>query len=144
MEIEDIIREIDEKLKIIKKTTEEKTLNIYCQRTSETEKCPCCGNESNKRHSRYHREIADLPIGPYKVKLVIEMSKYTCENAKCGQKRFAEQLPFAGERSKRTYRLDEYIREIGLSNSSVEAEKIIRRTHADISWKTILRVIKKS
>ena len=117
---------------------------IRCQRESKAAKCPYCGYKSGKIHSKYRREIADLPIAQYKVKVVIEVKKYICGNSDCGHKRFAEQLPFAGERSKRTYRLEEYIREIGLKNSSVEAEKLIRKTHAEISGKTILRLIKKS
>jgi len=144
MEINDIIKELDKNLKIMKKETSENILYIYCQRETETEECPNCGGTSGKIHSKYKREMADLPIMHYKVMLVIEVKKYICSNPECGQKRFSEQLPFAGERSKRTKRLDEYIREIGLKNSSVEAEKIIRKTHCAISHKTILRLIKKS
>ena len=144
MEITDIIQELDEKLRITKKEVGEKVLYIYCERHSELGKCSYCGNESTKVHSRYNRELADLPIAQYKVKLIIEVKKYMCGNIECCHKRFAEVLPFAKERSKRTIRLDEYIHEIGLKNSSLDAEKIIRKTHADISGKTILRVIKKS
>lgn len=144
MEINDIIQEIDEKLIVTKKEIKEKVLYIYCQRTSEFEKCSYCGHESAKVHSKYTREISDLPIAQYKVKLIVEVRKYTCENTGCRHKRFAEVMPFAQGNSKRTERLDEYIREIGLKNSSVEAAHIICQTHADISSKTILRVIKKS
>ena len=119
-------------------------LNIYCHRASEISNCPYCGSASSKVHSRYKRELSDLPISHYKVKLIIEVKKYICENADCIHKRFAESLPFAGEREKRTLRLDDYIMEIGMKNSSVEAAKIIQKTHADISNQTVLRVIKKS
>jgi len=139
-----MIRELDKQLTVIKKEIKENVLHISCERKSEITECPYCGVRSVKIHSKYKREITDLPIAQYKVKLIIELKKYSCENSECGHKRFAERLPFAGERSKRTYRLDEYIREIGMRNSSVAAEKIIRKTHADISWKTILRLIKKS
>lgn len=143
MEIADIIKELDSEVKIIAKEIKENVLYIRCQKESESAKCKYCGKESFKVHSKYKREIADLPIMQYKVKLIIYVKKYTCVNPECGHKRFAEPLPFAGEQSKRTERLDEYIREIGLKNSSVEAEKIVRKTHIDISGKTILRMIKK-
>jgi transposase len=135
---------MDEKLKVRKKEVKGKVLYIYCQRMSEFEKCQYCGTKSYKIHSKYNREIQDLPIAQYKVKLIVEVKKYTCENTECSHKRFAEALSFAKGHSKRTERLDNYIREIGLKNSSVEAAEIIRQTHADISSKTILRVIKKS
>jgi len=144
MEIAEIIKELDETLKITKKEAIEKTLYIYCQRETQTAKCSYCGVESSKIHSKYTRELLDLPIAQYKVKLIIEVNKYMCINPKCTHKRFAEVLPFASEHSKRTARLDEYIREIGLKNSSVEAAKLIGKTHADISNQTVLRVIKKS
>ena len=144
MEIGDIIRELDEKIRITKKEIREKIIYIYCQRESEMAECPYCGVISGKIHRKYNREIADLPIAQYKVNLVVVVKKYTCANPECRHKRFSERLPFAAERSKRTNRLDEYIREIGLKNSSVEAAKLIRKTHVDISWKTILRLIKKS
>jgi transposase len=144
MEIAEIIKELDESLKITKKEAIEKTLYIYCNRETALAQCSYCGVESSKIHSKYIRELLDLPIAQYKVKLVIEVKKYICENADCTHKRFAESLPFAGERAKRTSRLDEYIMEIGMKNSSVEAAKIIQKTHADISNQTVLRVIKKS
>ena len=144
MELNEIIQEIDEKLIVTKKEVKGKLLYIYCQRISEFEKCSYCGHGSTKVHSKYTREISDLPIAQYKVKLMIEVRKYICDNPECVCKRFAEVLPFAKEHSKRTERLDEYIHEIGLKNSSVDAANIIRQTHADISSKTILRVIKKS
>ena len=144
MEMSDIMEELDEKVGVTKKEVSEKVLYIYCQRDSESGKCRYCGKDSTKVHSKYNRELADLPIAHYKVKLIIKVKKYICDNPECGCKRFAEELPFAGERSKRTRRLDEYIWEIGVKNSSVEAEKIIRKTHADISHKTVLRLIKKS
>jgi len=144
MEINEIVAELDEKLQITKKEIREKMLNIYCDRACEISNCSYCGRASSKVHSRYIRELADLPISQYKVKLIVEVKKYICENADCKHKRFAESLPFASERAKRTSRLDEYIMEIGMKNSSVEAAKIIRKTHADISNQTVLRVIKKS
>ena len=47
------------------------------------------------------------------------------------------------ENALRTKRLDEYINEVGLKNSSVEAKKQITNTHVQISNNTILRIIKK-
>jgi hypothetical protein len=85
-----------------------------------------------------------LPITEYKVKMHVEAKKYKCGNAQCAKRRYAEELPFAAGRGKRTKRLDEYIKEIGLRHSSVEAAAIIGLTHAEISNKTVLRVVEKN
>jgi len=90
MEINEIIRELDKKLIVGKTEISKDTMYICCQREPKTAECPYCGTISGKLHSKYRREIADLPIAQYKVKLVIEVKKYTCSNSYCGHKRFVE------------------------------------------------------
>ena len=68
MEIDEIIKELDEKLRITKKEAIEKTIYIYCQKERQASKCRYCGVESSKIHSKYTRELLDLPIAQYKVK----------------------------------------------------------------------------
>lgn len=106
-------------------------------------KCKYCGQESENVHSIYMRKISDLPILKYKVKLVIKVKKYFCSNPKCNHTTFAEQLDFVEKNALRTKRLDEYINDIGLKNSSIEARKQITNSHVQISNNTILRIIKK-
>ena len=116
---------------------------IYCETRKQPTKCKCCGEESEGVHSVYTRIISDLPIQKYKVKLVIKVKKYFCNNSKCDHTTFAEPLEFVEENALRTKRLDEYINEVGLKNSSVEAKKQITSSHVEISNNTILRIIKK-
>lgn len=75
--------------------------------------------------------------------MVIKVKKYFCSNPKCNHTTFAEQLDFVEKNALRTKRLDEYINDIGLKNSSIEARKQITNSHVQISNNTILRIIKK-
>ena len=144
MEIDDLIKELDAKLEITKKEIKKDTMYIYCDTEKRPTKCEYCGKESQSVHSIYTRTIADLPIQKYKVKLIIKVKKYFCNNNDCPHKTFAEPMDFAKRNAIRTKRLDEYINKIGLKNSSIEAERQIKNSHVEISNSTILRIIKKT
>ena len=143
MEFDELIKELDSKLIVTGKEIKDDIMYIYCETKKQSTKCKYCGEESENVHSVYTRTISDLPIQKYKVKLVIKVKKYFCNNSKCQHTTFAEPLDFVEKNALRTKRLDEYIKEIGLKNSSVEAKKQITNSHVQISNNTILRIIKK-
>lgn len=144
MELEELIQELDKKLIVTKKEIVDGTMYIYCETKKQETKCKYCGKESDAVHSIYTRTISDLPIQNYKVKLVIKVKKYFCNNEKCDNTTFAEPLNFVEKNALRTKRLDEYINKIGLTTSSIEAQKQINTTHVKISNNTILRIVKKN
>ena len=143
MEIDELIKELDKKLIVIKKEIIRDTMYVYCDTHREETQCKYCGTISNSVHSIYQRTISDLPIQEYKVKLLINVKKYFCVNPKCNHKTFAESLDFVEENALRTKRLDEYINKIGLKNSSLETKRQLNDSHVNISNNTILRILKK-
>ena len=143
MELDELIKELDSKLVVTGKETKDDIMYIYCDTKKQPTKCKYCGEESENVHSIYTRTISDLPIQKYKVKLLINVKKYFCNNSKCQHTTFAEPLDFVEKNALRTKRLDEYINEVGLKNSSIEAKKQITNSHVQISNNTILRIIKK-
>ena len=144
MELQELIKELDKKLIVTGKKIRDGIMYIYCETNKQKTKCKYCGKESENVHSTYTRTIADLPIQNYKVKLIITVKKYFCNNDKCKHTTFAEPLVFVDKNAIRTIRLDEYIKNIGLKTSSLEAEKQIIDSHVKISNNTILRIIKKN
>lgn len=144
MELDELIKELDKKLIVTSKEIKDGIMYIYCETAKQNTKCKYCGSESENVHSTYTRVISDLPIQNYKVKLVIKVKKYFCNNKKCQHTTFAEPLNFVEKNAIRTKRLDEYINYVGLKTSSIEAEKQIKDSHVDISNNTILRIIKKN
>lgn len=143
MELDELIKELDKKLIVTGKEIIDGIMYIYCETKKQITKCKYCGKESENVHSTYTRAISDLPIQNYKVKLIIKVKKYFCNNDKCKHTTFAEPLNFVEKNAIRTKRLDEYINNVGLKTSSIEAEKQIKSTHVDVSNNTILRIIKK-
>ena len=144
LELDELIKELDNKLIVISKEIKNNVMYIYCETKKQPTKCKYCGQESKNVHSIYMRKISDLPILKYKVKLIIKVKKYFCSNQKCNHITFAEPLDFVEKNALRTKRLDEYINDIGLKNSSIEARKQITNSHVQISNNTILRIIKKN
>ena len=143
MELDELVKELDNKLKVTRKEIKDDIMYIYCETKKQSTKCKYCGEESENVHSVYTRTISDLPIQKYKVKLVITVKKYFCNNPKCNHTTFAEPLDFVEKNALRTKRLDEYIKEVGLKNSSIEARNQITNSHVEISNNTILRILKK-
>ena len=57
--------------------------------------CPLCGTPAAHVHSRYTRQIADLPCGGQFVRLLVLVRKCFCKVTTCQRKVFAERLtPF--------------------------------------------------
>src|SRR5690349_8781888 len=54
--------------------------------------CPLCGKPSTRTHSRYIRQVADLPCGGQQVRLLIHVRKCFCDASDCPRKIFVERL----------------------------------------------------
>ena len=121
MELDELIKELDNKLIVTGKEIIDGIMYIYCETKKQKTKCKYCGEESENVHSTYTRVMSDLPIQNYKVKLVIKVKKYFCGNDKCPHTTFAEPLDFVERNAIRTRRLDDYINHIGLKTSSIDA-----------------------
>lgn len=143
MGFDELLKELDENLIIRKIEKSGRLLYIYCDIDHTVVKCKYCGMESHSIHSKYTRTISDLPIQEYQVRLIVTVPKYFCINEKCPHKTFAYMLPFADVNSLRTKRLDSYIYQMGIKNSSLETEKQLSNTHISVSNSAILRIVKK-
>jgi transposase len=76
--------------------------------------CPSCGQHSSKVHSRYHRDLADLPWEGIAAKLVLSVRKFFCLNPECRQRIFCERLPgLAAPYAHKTIRLNELLTSLG-------------------------------
>ena len=79
-------------------------------------KCPLCGVVSRRIHSRYTRQVADLPSAGRKVRLRVNTRRFVCEVRHCRRQIFAER--FGGTlpvRARRTARLECIVHHLGLA-----------------------------
>jgi hypothetical protein len=79
--------------------------------------CPICGTKATRVHSRYHRQIADLPCSGQQVRLLVQVRKCFCEVSDCARKIFVERLmPFVEPWARVTHRLYQIVQIIGLAD----------------------------
>ena len=112
--MEEIIKKLDSKLKVIKYEYIDDTLFITAERINKSAICPCCGKKTTNIHSKYTRTIKDLTIQENKVILNI------------------------------VTRLKNKIVETSKGMSARYSKAIINKDIANISDDTILRLLKKN
>jgi transposase len=111
--------------------------------TSRAADCPLCGRPSARVHSRYRRLLADLPWHGRIVELQVDVRRFRCANEACHRRIFAERLPaVAAVKARRTVRLREAQRHIGLALGGEPGARLARRLARPVSGDTLLRLIR--
>lgn len=144
MSIKDLITELDGNLVVDNVKKAENCIYINCHTQLSEHKCPYCGHSSSRVHSKYIRTITDLPIQNNKVKLILSVHKYFCENDKCNFTTFSESFDFVETRAVRTKRFDNYIKNIGLRGNAMDAVRTLKEMGTNISGNTIINIVKKN
>jgi transposase len=70
-------------------------------------RCPACGRDSSRVHSRYSRTVSDLPWHGISVELEVRARRFFCEEASCERRIFCERLEEVAARTRKTGRLEE-------------------------------------
>ena len=79
-------------------------------------RCHLCHAPTSRMHSWYTRTLADLPWGPYTVRLHLRVRKFFCDQPTCPCQIFTERLPtVATPWARRTLRLAQRLRACGLA-----------------------------
>ena len=141
--MKEIIKMLDENLKYIKYEIANETIKIYAKSRRKKVKCPYCGEETTKTHSRKMRKIQDLPIAGKKVHIMLERRKIKCKNPKCEQQTFTEEFEFINKKSRKSKRLEKEIMRVSLTQSSVSAAKYLSGSVAEVGKSTICKMLKK-
>src|SRR6202034_2287149 len=107
--------------------------------------CPLCGSRSRRIHSRYDRQVADLPCAGKQIRLRVITRRFVCEVPHCRRRIFAERfgdnvLP---TRSRRTARLECIVHHLGLALGGRAAAMFARRLMLPVSNDTLLRVVRR-
>lgn len=123
-----------------------KESNIIMEIGSKTNNffCPYCGRPSDKVHSRYQREIQDLPIQGKRTILLVTTRKLFCDNPECQKKTFSERHPFVSIKGQKTTRLENAILNKSLDVSSINASKLLASEGISVSKSSICAMLKKN
>ena len=130
-----------EKYPIIK-WKEDEEIEFWLKAKYKYQECPTCGKRSYKIHDIHKRRIQDTPIHNKKVYININVREFKCENKKCNQKTFTEELSFVGKNQVRTYALTEFILFHSIYMSSNSTSLILSFIGVEISPDTIDNILK--
>jgi transposase len=110
--------------------------------TQMSPRCLLCGTKATRVHSRYTRQVADLPCGGQRVRLLLQVRKYFCQETACARKIFAERLaPFVAPWARVTACLFQIVHIIGLATGGRLGVRVTDRMGIQTSRLTILRRI---
>ena len=83
-------------------------------RSTQPPRCPACTSAQVSYHSRYDRQLRDLPWQGRQVQLCLRTRRFRCWNGACRRKIFAERLPgVAAPRARESRRLCEVLGRVG-------------------------------
>ena len=107
--------------------------------------CPLCGATSRRIHSRYTRQVSDLPCGGKQISLRVISRRFVREVSHCRRRIFAERFgdDVLPARSRRTARLEYIVHHLGLALGGRPAASFARRLMLPVSNDTLLRVVRR-
>ncbi|EFH79815.1 ISL3 family transposase [Ktedonobacter racemifer] len=104
--------------------------------------CPLCSTPALRVHSRYTRQITDLPCSGQQVRLLVQVRKCFCQVPDCARKIFMERLtPFVQPWARVTQRLYQIVQILGLATGGRLGIRVTDRLGIQTTRQTILRRI---
>jgi transposase len=123
----------------------EDTIKVTARSQASAAACPSCGKISQRVHSQYVRQAADLPCTGRSVSLSLVARRFFCDAETCQRRIFAERFDEAilSARARRTTRLDCVVHHLGLALGGRPAASFARRLMLPVSNDTLLRVVRR-
>jgi len=107
--------------------------------------CPSCGQPSCRVHSRYARQVADVPCAGIPVTWTLKIRRFFCDHPVCSKTTFAERLPtIVAVWARRSDRLATAQHVIGLSLGGEPGSRLARRRGLATSPDTLLRLMRRT
>ena len=104
--------------------------------------CPLCHIQTVRVHSRYTRILADLPWGPYAVRVQLRVRKFFCDHPACPCQIFTARLPtVAAPWARRTTRLAQLLLAFGMPLGGEAGARLVARLGLRTSPDTLLRLV---
>ena len=92
---EEVLFQLDRDLRLLYQGQTEDDLFFVVERVSSSSPCPRCQRVSRRAHSRYCRNVDDLPVADRHLHFQIVLHKWFCDSPDCPTKVFTERLPLA-------------------------------------------------
>ena len=107
--------------------------------------CLLCQQVACRVQSRYIRTLADLPCCGQRVKWLLQVRRFWCDNPACSRKIFAERLPTCAPiYARRTLRQSQTLREVAFALGGKAGEALTYVLSMPVSHDTLLRLMRRS
>jgi hypothetical protein len=104
--------------------------------------CPACGQASDRVHSRYTRELRDLPTCGRPVRVRLALRRFFCRAADCPRRTFAEQVAGATVRCRRaTARLEAVLTAFGVALGGEAGARLAGHIGVSTNGDALLRLL---
>ena len=123
----------------------EKKIIVTARAETRIAACPACRSPSRRIHSRYVRQVSDLPCAGREVQLHIVTRRFVCAVRHCRRRIFAERFDNSvlAARSRRTARLECIVHHLGLALGGRPGAHFANRLMLPVSNDTLLRVVRR-
>ena len=123
----------------------EKKIIVTARAETRIAACPACRSPSRRIHSRYVRQVSDLPCAGREVQLHIVTRRFVCAVQHCRRRIFAERFDntVLPTRSRRTARLECIVHHLGLALGGRPGAHFANRLMLPVSNDTLLRVVRR-
>lgn len=119
------------------------TITLHVSTTAPEAACPLCQRCSDRVHSRYVRQVADLPWMGCAVRLDLQVRRFFCSNQACTRQIFTEQLPtVVAPYARRTTRLTDLFTLVGFALGGEAGRRLVAGMGLSTSPDTFLRLIR--
>jgi transposase len=121
----------------------EGAITLVANTSSRVARCPVCGKQSGRIHSRYTRTLSDLPWQGVPVTVCLHVRRFFCDERSCNRTIFAERLPgLAAHYGRRTERLDGWFREISFALGGEAGSRLLKHLGVWVCGDTLLKHIR--
>jgi transposase len=122
-----------------------RTVTATAVTTAQEAACPLCQHAASRIHSRYVRRLSDLSCSGRRVRWLIQVRCFRCENEACPRKIFTERLPTcAPPYARRTAQQAAILCELAFALGGKAGERIVKHLAMPTSHDTLLRLMSRS
>jgi transposase len=121
----------------------EANIILFAKTSASTARCPVCGKQSRRVHSRYTRTLADLPWQGVPVTVHLHVRRFFCDEPACERAIFAERVPGVAARyARRTERLDDWLTHVSFALGGEAGARLLKDLGVSVSGDTLLHHIR--
>lgn len=105
--------------------------------------CPACSKSSSRVHSRYRRMLSDAPMAGRRVRILLKVRRFFCDNPECRSKTFVEQVDGLTRRwSRMSEGLRRMLTTIGLALAGRAGARLARTLGVPTGRDRLLRLVR--